>query len=41
MSTECPRLDTGNSSVTPWNRPMTIARKYDSLCTVGESRRSG
>ena len=39
MSTECPRLDTGNSSVTPWNRPMTIARKYDSLCTVGEPRR--
>ena len=25
--TEWPRLDTGNSSVTPWKRPMTIARK--------------
>ncbi len=25
MITLCPRLDTGNSSVTPWNRPMTIA----------------
>jgi hypothetical protein len=24
-STECPRLDTGNSSVTPWRRPITTA----------------
>ena len=25
MSTLWPRLDTGNSSVTPWNRPTTTA----------------
>ena len=30
--TECPRLDTGNSSVIPWNSPMTIAWKYERWC---------
>ena len=25
--TECPRLETGKSSVTPWIRPRTIASK--------------
>src|SRR5271154_240694 len=28
MSTLCPRLDRGNSSVTPWRRPTTPASKY-------------
>jgi hypothetical protein len=28
-STECPRLDTGNSSVTPWTSAITTAWRYD------------
>ncbi len=27
-STEWPRLEIGNSSVTPWSRPITMAWKY-------------
>ena len=28
ISTLCPRLDTGKSSVTPWIRPTTAASRY-------------
>jgi len=33
MSSECPRLEIGNSSVTPWARPITTACRQ--LSTAG------
>jgi hypothetical protein len=34
ISTLCPRLETGKSSVTPWTRPVTTASRYVRWCDI-------
>jgi hypothetical protein len=34
ISTLCPRLETGKSSVTPWMRPVTTASRYVRWCDI-------
>src|SRR5277367_149464 len=37
MSTLCPRLETGNSSVTPWTSPVTTAWTYVRWYDIGRA----